>query len=246
MKILVADDYKPSQELMEVVMKNWGIEPVIVSNGHEAVERAKENSFDLCLMDIDMPVMDGFEATKIIRSNMNYFPIMGLSGSARKVECLLTGMDDFLLKPYKLNKLYEKINELTVKTVNIQYNNCDITITKETPVDAEHLKELRELDKKGLTKLILRDIRHEFVVHKNVQNKIANDLIGKGLELTEFIDRSEDRPGVCHLYKSNLCVTMRYVLPEEYKKLVTEEDKILKTATEPSYTLSEDKADYGK
>jgi len=155
-------------------------------------------------------------------------------------------MDDFLMKPYSLATLQAKINELTVKTANIQYNNGKLELLKERPVDSEHLKELRKLHKKGLTKLILRDIRHEFVVHKNVQNKIANDLIGKGLELTEFLDRSEEKPGICHLYKSSLGLTMRCVLPEEFDKLVKEEDKILKNATEVTYKLKENKTEYDK
>ncbi|MGI9535328.1 MAG: response regulator [Thermodesulfobacteriota bacterium] len=246
MKILVAEDYQPNQKLIGRIMESWGIDPVIVSNGLEAVEEVRKNTYDLCIMDINMPVMDGFEATRIIRNNTRYFPIMGISGYERGFDCLNSGMDDFLMKPYKFDKIQEKVIELTVKTINIQYNNGKFEISKETPVDSNHLKELRELDKKGLTKLILRDIRQEFVVHKNVQNKITNDLIGKGLELTEFLDRSEDKPGICHLYKSNLYVTMRCLLPEEFEKLAREEDKILKNAKETSYKISEDKDEYAK
>ncbi len=246
MKVLVAEDYQPNRVLMGKIMAEWGIEPKIVSNGLEAVDLAESHAYDLCIMDINMPVMDGLEATKKIRQSPTYLPILGLRGYASKIECLKTGMDDFLMKPYNLDVLHTKITELTVKTINIQYNNGKFELYKEKPVDSEHLKELRELHKRGLTKLILRDIRHEFVVHKNVQNKIANDLIGKGLELTEFLDRSEDKPGICHLYKSSLGITMRCLLPEEFDKLVKEEDKILKNATEVSYKLKEDKSEYKK
>ena len=209
MDILVAEDYQPNRILMGKIMAEWGFKPKIVSNGREAVDLAEGNAYDLCIMDINMPVMDGLEATKKIRQYPSYLPILGISGYANKSECLKTGMDDFLMKPYSLDTLQAKINELTVKTANIQYNNGKLELLKERPVDSEHLKELRKLHKKGLTKLILRDIRHEFVVHKNVQNKIAYDLIGKGLELTEFLDRSEEKPGICHLYKSSLGLTMR-------------------------------------
>ena len=244
MKILVAEDYHPNRVLIGKIMAQWGIDPMIVSNGREAVDMAEVYDYDLCIMDINMPEMDGIEATLRIRRCPTYLPILGLSGYASKTECLSKGMDDFLMKPYNLETLQSKINELTVKIVNIQYNNGKFELYKEKPVDSEHLKELRELDKQGLTKLILRDVRHEFVVHKNVQNKIANDLIGKGLELTEFLDRSEDKPGICHLYKSSLGITMRCLLPEEFDKLVKEEDKILKNATEVSYKLKEDKEGY--
>ena len=244
MKVLVAEDYQPNRVLMGKIMAEWGYEPMIVSNGLEAVDLAQTYDYDLCILDINMPVMDGLEATSKIRQYPYYLPILGLSGYASKSECLEKGMDDFILKPYNLDVLHTKITELTVKTVNIQYNKGKFELYKERPVDSEHLKELRELHKKGLTKLILRDITHEFVVHKNVQNKIANDLIGKGLELTEFLDRSEDKPGICHLYKSSLGITMRCLLPEEFEKLVKEEDKILKNATEVTYKLKEDSEKY--
>ncbi len=246
MKILVAEDYQPNRILMGKIMAKWGINPKIVSNGREAVDLAEKDTYDLCILDINMPVMGGLEATTKIRQHPYYLPILGLSGYASKSECLKRGMDDFLMKPYSLDTLQAKINELTVKTVRIQYNNGKIELLEESPVDSKHLKELRELHKRGLTKLILRDIRNEFVVHKNVQNKIANDLIGKGLELTKFLDRSEEKPGICHLYKSSLGLTMRCLLPEEFDKLVKEEDKILKNATEVSYKLKEDKTEYDK
>jgi len=246
LKVLVAEDYQPNRVLMGKVMAEWGIEPMIVSNGREAVNLAETYDYDLCILDINMPVMGGLEATKKIRKYPSYLPILGLSGYASKSECMNTGMDDFLMKPYNLDVLHTKITELTVKSINIQYNNGKFELYKEKPVDSEHLKELRELHKRGLTKLILRDTRHEFVVHKNVQNKIANDLIGKGLELTEFLDRSEDKPGICHLYKSSLGITMRCLLPEEFDKLVKEENKILKNATEISYKLKEDSEEYDK
>ncbi len=69
-------------------------------------------------------------------------------------------------------------------------------------MDAEHEKELRELRKKGLTKLCIYGSGGEFtfIVDERVQNKISLDLIGKKQEISEFLDRSEDKPGLCHLY----------------------------------------------
>ena len=247
MNILIAEDYIPNQNLLKTMMKDWNLSSDLVSNGQEAVEQAKKNIYDLCLMDINMPIMDGFEATKRIREENSFFPILGISGEKYYNECLEIGMDDFLRKPFSPDSLLKMINELTVKSLNIQYNNSKIEIAKEMPVDSEHLKKLRELDKKGLTKLILRDMNHEFIVHKNVQNKIAHDLVGKGLELTEFLDRSQEKPGLCHLYKSNLYITMRCLLPDEFEKLVAEEDKLLQNATEvTSKKLEEDKSEYEK
>ncbi len=93
-------------------------------------------------------------------------------------------------------------------------------------MDSEELKELNELKKKGLTKLKLVGTEYTFVVHKNIQNKISYDLIGEGKGLSEFIDRSENEPGRCHLYKTNLYVTKDLFIPEELNEAIIEEDKI--------------------
>jgi hypothetical protein len=71
-------------------------------------------------------------------------------------------------------------------------------------MNSDELSELRELNKKGLTKFSLVDTNHKFIVHKNIQNKISYDLIAKKKQLSEFWDRSPDDPGIVHLYAANL------------------------------------------
>ena len=89
------------------------------------------------------------------------------------------------------------------------------------------LQELRELKKKGLTKLKLVGLGYVFIVHKNIQNKISHDLIGECKELSEFIDRSPSEPGRCHLYKANLHVTKDLLLPEELSEEIRKENEIV-------------------
>lgn len=120
---------------------------------------------------------------------------------------------------------YDKIRELTVKTISVHKERNHIVLKKEMPVDAEELRELRELDKKGLTKFSLIDTGYKFVVHKNIQNKISHDFIAKGKKLSEFLDRSTDDPGIIHLYESNLHANKRHILPELLEQLVQKEDK---------------------
>jgi CheY-like chemotaxis protein len=229
MKILIAEDDLSQQMLIEILMNDWGYEFDIVSNGRKAVDFAKTNEgkYDLCLMDIDMPIMDGFEATKIIRRKMRYFPIMAVTGNSRFKDNLLeVGMDDCLQKPYNPDKLYDKINELTVKVVKIHKEQNQIIICKEMPMNPDELSELIELKKKELTKLKLVGIGYTFVVHRNIQNKISYDLIGEGKELSEFIDRSEKEPGRCHLYKMNLHVTKDLFIPDELEEAIQKENQI--------------------
>ena len=159
MKVLIAEDNLINQSLLVTFLQEWDLEPFAVSNGKEAVEVSNKEFFDLCIMDIKMPVLDGLQATRLIRESSKYLPIIGISGNYIRKECLEYGMDDFLPKPYDLDELKKKIFELTVKSPNIQCDNEEILISNETPEDSAHLKELIELNKKGLSKLILRDLK---------------------------------------------------------------------------------------
>jgi hypothetical protein len=115
---------------------------------------------------------------------------------------------------------------LSAKVTLVHVNDGTISILRAMPMNADELKDLRELKKKGLTKLKLLGLERTFVVHKNIQNKISHDLIGAGKEVSEFIDRSPDEPGRCHLYKANLYVTKDLFLPEELEKAIKLEDEL--------------------
>jgi len=139
MNILTAEDNPNVQEAMQLIMEHWNYSVDIVSNGLEAVEKARSNQYDLCIMDINMPIMDGRQATREIRRELRYIPILALtanSGSERQ-ECLTAGMDDFLEKPCDIHELRRKIIELTVKTYTIRKNKNQITIEKEMPMDQQ-------------------------------------------------------------------------------------------------------------
>lgn len=229
MKILIAEDERDLQETMGMLMDIWGFDFDIAQNGRSAVELAETNDgeYDLCLMDIYMPIMDGFEATKAIRKKTSYFPVMALTGNLiTSDEYSKSGMDDFLQKPYNAEALYDKINTLTAKTIKIHQTQNEITLTEEKPMNPEELKELLELKKKGLTKLRVVGVGETFVVHRNIQNKISYDLVGEGKELSEFIDRSQEEPGRCHLYKMNLHVTKDLFTPDELQEAIQREDQI--------------------
>jgi DNA-binding response OmpR family regulator len=93
-------------------LESWGIDFDIASNGKEAMELAKlnEGKYDLCLMDTEMPGMNGFEAIKSIRKNLRYFPILSTSGDFRyKNKLLEIGADEFISKPYNHKELRHKI-----------------------------------------------------------------------------------------------------------------------------------------
>jgi CheY-like chemotaxis protein len=117
LRILVAEDNLVNQKLIRILLEKLGCEEEIVPNGKIAFEKATSEEYDLCLMDLQMPVMGGVEATRNIRKAGNTkLPIIALTAVAFKEgrdECLEAGMNDFLTRPVDPNKLKEKILEWT-------------------------------------------------------------------------------------------------------------------------------------
>jgi signal transduction histidine kinase/DNA-binding response OmpR family regulator len=116
LKILLAEDNAINRKLAEALLQKKGWSVVTVMNGKEALERLKNESFDLILMDVQMPVMDGFVATNKIRqdeaSTGNRIPIIAMTAHAMKGDrekCMEAGMDDYVSKPMKAEELYNAI-----------------------------------------------------------------------------------------------------------------------------------------
>lgn len=232
MNILIAEDNSMLQYLNQELMNVWGYDFDMASDGLEAVKLVKENNgkYDLCLMDVEMPKMNGIEATKMIRKISNYFPIMGITANdTYKKACYEAGMDSFVVKPCLPHNLFARINELSVKLYKLISNPNGIGIREEMPMDKQHAEELRELAKKNLSKLMLFDNPSQaLVVHKNIMNKISHDFNVKGLLLSTFINRNNDKPTLCHLFKeSNNLLPQTLLTENEYESLTEEEDSEL-------------------
>lgn len=228
MRILIAEDTRLLQSLHASLMDGWGYAYDIANDGYEAIEYARNNrgGYDLCIMDVSMPRVDGLRATRIMRKEVSYFPILGYSmDKEMRTPCLEAGMDAFLFKGAGASKLRHAINDLTAKALLLGQNKHTVTLEKAMPMNPEELQELRELKKNGLTKLKLVGLDTTFIVHKNIQNKISHDFVAERKEIAEFIDRSPDEPGRCHLYKANLYVTKDILLPEELAEAIRFEDQ---------------------
>lgn len=113
--VLIAEDNQMNQQLISHLMKSWGIEYVLVSSGSEAVEELKNRAYSLVLMDIQMPGMDGYTATGIIRNELkSSIPIIAMTAHAmagEKEKCLQLGMNDYVSKPIKETVLYNMIGQ---------------------------------------------------------------------------------------------------------------------------------------
>jgi signal transduction histidine kinase len=112
-KVLLVEDNRTNQMITSTLLKNVGCSVNVTNNGVEAIEAIQKESFDIILMDCQMPIMDGFEATKQIRKAGINTPIIALTANAQesdKKTCLEVGMTDFLSKPFISYDLYQKIS----------------------------------------------------------------------------------------------------------------------------------------
>lgn len=117
-RILVVEDVEMNQHLARFIMESWGCVVEIAENGSLAVEKVEHTDYDLVLMDIQMPVMDGMEATRRIRSmtdtQKSSVPIVALTANAMKAECdeyIRLGMNDCLAKPFEEPMLFRTISK---------------------------------------------------------------------------------------------------------------------------------------
>jgi two-component system sensor histidine kinase/response regulator len=117
LKILVAEDNPVNQKLAVRALEKHGHSTVVVGNGQEAVERLEKDVFDVVLMDVQMPVMDGLKATAIIRerekSTGAHIPIVAITARAMKGDregCLEAGFDRYISKPFKVAELLEALH----------------------------------------------------------------------------------------------------------------------------------------
>ena len=113
-KILVAEDQPASQKLVQILLEKLGFEVTVVADGQAAVDAAVQGGFDLILMDMQMPVISGYEATRLLRSKGVTVPVIALTAHAMKGDerrFLSQGMDDYVSKPIDNSVLFEVINK---------------------------------------------------------------------------------------------------------------------------------------
>jgi len=124
LRVLIAEDNMVNVMLMKKLLSKWSINPTIAENGERAVEFMQYGNFDIILMDLQMPVMNGFDAAKEIRKmadpKKSSIPIIALTASALfdiKEQVYEAGMNDYVSKPFKPDELLEKLNNYTLNKV---------------------------------------------------------------------------------------------------------------------------------
>jgi PAS domain S-box-containing protein len=125
--ILIAEDNKTNQSLIQTILSRWGLSTDIVENGQLAVEYAARNRYDVILMDIQMPVMNGLEATQRIRNQSATIPIIALTANAMegdRQKCLEAGCNEYLTKPILRDKLLAVLSRYLCKSSVFNSDSC--------------------------------------------------------------------------------------------------------------------------
>ena len=186
MKILIVDDNELNRELVCFILKDMQVQFKTASRGQEAIDMLKNEKFDVVLMDVQMPGMDGRETTRKIRTGLKLqVPVIALtafSQPAEKQRCLDAGMDVYLSKPVKEKELFEVLElfapetSVTDKRIDIQYlktiaqdnrefiDSVILKIADTLPNEIASLREAVESNNHELVNQLSHDMKTTFAV----------------------------------------------------------------------------------
>ena len=225
MKILLVEDHKPNQMIARQLLKKWStnIALDIADNGKIAVDKIKENDYDIVLMDVSMPVMNGFEATRLIRqlpAPKGTIPVIAMTAHAlesKRKECFESGMNDFITKPIEPSLMYESINKYIGKTSTEAVSISETeALVENRPRSSDHIGiSLEYFDhlasgdmefKKELIQSVIEDMTLEleklgnafpegnFITYYNIAHKLKTSFSYLGLKDNELVKATLWRP----------------------------------------------------
>ncbi len=166
--ILVVEDNELNQKLIIQMLMNYGFEVEYVNNGLECLNILQHKSFDLILMDMQMPIMDGYETTRYIRANKswNHIPIIAITANAMsgdRDKCLDCGCSSYLAKPFKSAELVQEIkSQLQTDFVHIPSNSAasNQLIANLIPEFIEILEDMLDELQEAINNRDIKNIQH--------------------------------------------------------------------------------------
>ncbi len=135
-KVLVAEDIRTNQLLIKAILKKAGLDPIIVENGKLALEAGLAQHFDIILMDMQMPIMSGYEATTTLRNNGINIPIVALTANVMKDDaekCIMAGCSDYVPKPVNRERIYDLFDRYLIPVLSDDENNTINEPTADQP-----------------------------------------------------------------------------------------------------------------
>jgi PAS domain S-box-containing protein len=244
-KILVVEDMVLNQLLMKTLLDDFGFECDITANGKIAIEKLKQKSYNIILMDLQMPEMNGFEATEYIRNIMHSnTPIIALTADVTTVDlakCRAVGMNDYIAKPLDERLLYSKIISLVKSASKLNIEEENEEIIKMKCVDLKYLKHLTKSNPKLMSEMISLyleqtppliysmkqslQIKDWSLLHASVHKMIPSfsimgisaDFEQMAKKIQEYASKQEQTDNILEmvLKLENLCVQACHELEEE-------------------------------
>ncbi|MBM4157426.1 MAG: response regulator [Ignavibacteria bacterium] len=233
-RILAAEDNVFIQKILANIFRKYDIEYTIVSNGKEVIDILDKKSFDLIIMDLQMPGIDGYKATESIRKQKDKpyseIPIIASTARALKNEvekAYKIGMDDYIIKPFRASELIEKI--YNVKK-GIKEAGYDKQIGKKEFINLDYLKELT-MDDENFYNEIISDFK--ITVPKSLEELKNLIYTGKISEIKSFAHKLKSTFSTIEIEDaSNILDRMELEIidKEDFIRSFDELEQIIKTA----------------
>jgi signal transduction histidine kinase/CheY-like chemotaxis protein/HPt (histidine-containing phosphotransfer) domain-containing protein len=177
--ILLAEDHILNQKLAMTYLRNFGLSVDLAENGMEAVEKFKSTQYDLVLMDIQMPLLDGYHATKQIREELkSNVPIIAMTANImanEREKCLSYGMNDYLSKPFKEIDLYNIINLHIGNKKQSQIQTTELKASEnDNIINQEHLNTLSRGNKTFIKEIVDIFVEQNPIEIRELEDAIIN------------------------------------------------------------------------
>ena len=192
LSILLCEDNTINQRLAKKVIENFGFEITIANHGQEGIDLLQKKNFDLILMDLQMPIMDGYQATQYIREVLkSQIPIIAMTAHSligEQQKCFEIGMNAYVPKPFKQEDLFDKIQTVTNLSPSSIIDNQPSQATVERPgvgvtnTDLSYLKELSNGNisfEKEMIELFIEKVPLDMEILENAIQKPDADIVKK-------------------------------------------------------------------
>jgi len=220
LNILLAEDNPVNQKIAASMLEKQGFNVIIANNGKEAMDLLKKEDFDLVLMDVQMPEMDGIEATKKLRQEGIDIPIIALTANAfeeDRKKCLDAGMDAYLSKPINPDELFEVISEIfQKKNKESKLTNKSRDFLKESDdseIDIKKALEMVDGDRDLLKELISMFINDFPDKINSMEDAIKEKNYAKLREISHNIKGASGNLGLTKIY--DLCLKLENMAKEK-------------------------------
>ena len=204
LRILLAEDNPVNQKVAKTILEKHGFQVIIANNGKEAVELLTKESFDLVLMDVQMPEMDGLEATRKIRELGIKTPIVALTANAFEEDrkrCFEAGMDEYLSKPIKIEELLNIISNFFETETEQKEEHVQTQNKKVIQIDMKRAMDAVGGDKELLNELLNMFYEDSKAKVKEIEEAIKNKDYERLRELAHSVKGASANIGLTDIYE---------------------------------------------